>query len=686
MSLQLSLIGDGWAFDEFGFTRLDQINPVVPNWSATAKTSLVSNALKVESAEWGGEAKLAMAGDDDYLAQADIQLNSGADGQLMFRYTDPDNYYALRLDDGGGVTLVKVVRGKESTVASNSYTPDTSVTAKVSVSGSTIKAWVGGSLKINTTDSTLSGGTVALAGEKAIFDNVAVGYDNNADDTIDYYVINETFGGTSITPTHDYAGNLTYDGTYRYTYDAWNRLVKATLNDTNVEVQAAVYDGLGRRVKKVVTNSGTHDGTTWYYYNGNQIIETHDGNGKLINQVYHAERARGGSVKEYIDEIVAMRTEYGRVYVHQAEGDQCGSLKDWNVIGLSDVTGRVLERYYYSPYGELEVVRDAHFFDYDGDGDVDDDDETAFTACIGETSGDCLRFDADCDGEVTEVDDGEEFGYYTATLTADTELQRVPATTVSTMGNSFGHQGLAFDVEIGSYQNRHRQYAPKMKRFMQRQVLYGIPLYIRGDNHSISLPVLYGDSTGDGAGNNAGVSPSACTIAPDPPLEGPPALPPVPSTKPSCWSDCKYWVEQERRKNNNYGWLDLLPPCPCSLPDGGNLDPALWDDPTEGWPQTDYHPNASKCIRSKLAYGASCSGQQCCYDFDNKLITSGASAGTPDRIHPRAGNGWGGQLTGPHQDVDVATFDQCKADGQIHLYLEVRPPNNADNCPANRVD
>ena len=71
------------------------------------------------------------------------------------------------------------------------------------------------------------------------------------------------------------------------------------------------------------------------------------------------------------------------------------------------MTGRVLERYYYSPYGELEVVRDAHFFDYDDDGDVDDDDETAFTACIGETSGDCLRFDADCDGEVTEVDDGE---------------------------------------------------------------------------------------------------------------------------------------------------------------------------------------------------------------------------------------------------------------------------------------
>ncbi len=50
-------------------------------------------------------------------------------------------------------------------------------------------------------------------------------------------------------------------------------------------------------------------------------------------------------------------------------------------------------------------------------------------------------------------------------------MQRVPATTVSTMDNPFGHQGLAFDAEIGSYQNRHRQYAPKMKRFMQRDPL-----------------------------------------------------------------------------------------------------------------------------------------------------------------------------------------------------------------------
>ncbi len=34
----------------------------------------------------------------------------------------------------------------------------------------------------------------------------------------------------------------------------------------------------------------------------------------------------------------------------------------------------VLERYYHSPYGEVEVVAETYFGDYDGDGDVDADD------------------------------------------------------------------------------------------------------------------------------------------------------------------------------------------------------------------------------------------------------------------------------------------------------------------------
>jgi hypothetical protein len=72
----------------------------------------------------------------------------------------------------------------------------------------------------------IEAGGIALAAERAGFDNVKVGYDNNADDDIDDagddLVVSDDFSGTTITPTYDSNGNLTFDGTYKYTYDAWN--------------------------------------------------------------------------------------------------------------------------------------------------------------------------------------------------------------------------------------------------------------------------------------------------------------------------------------------------------------------------------------------------------------------------------------------------------------------------------
>jgi len=54
--------------------------------------------------------------------------------------------------------------------------------------------------------------------------NLKIGYDNNADDDIDDVdddlVVDEAFSSTSVTVSHDHAGNLIDDGTYRYGYDA----------------------------------------------------------------------------------------------------------------------------------------------------------------------------------------------------------------------------------------------------------------------------------------------------------------------------------------------------------------------------------------------------------------------------------------------------------------------------------
>ena len=87
-------------------------------------------------------------------------------------------------------------------------------------------------------------------------------------------------------PTYDDNGNLTFDGNFKYTYDAWNRLAKVTLDDTDVTIHEAAFDGLGRRVAKTVSNSGDLDGVTAYDHNRNQIIETRAGSGNLETQVY----------------------------------------------------------------------------------------------------------------------------------------------------------------------------------------------------------------------------------------------------------------------------------------------------------------------------------------------------------------------------------------------------------------
>jgi RHS repeat-associated protein len=347
------------------------------------------------------------------------------------------------------------------------------VTLKVRVDANDdVEVWVGGTSKIvDTNGLDVPTGNVALAGEKAIFDNVKVGYDTGSDDVIDDYVVNETFGGTDITPTYDDNGNLTFDGSFKYTYDAWNRLVKATLDDTDVTIHEAAFDGLGRRVVKTVSNSGDLDGVTEYYHNSNQIIETRDGSGNLETQVYHG--------TQYIDEVVGQRiANMGRVYVHQDA--------NYNVTGTTDLTARQIERNYYSPYGQLEVAVDSHPFDYDDDGDVDADDYAVTTngTCTGTATGDCRRMDADADGDVDSTDQ-TTIANYIATLTTDTELTRVPAATESQRGNLYGHQGLVFDAELGSYQNRARQYAPATRRFLQRD-----PLGLIIIEDSMGQPVL----------------------------------------------------------------------------------------------------------------------------------------------------------------------------------------------------
>jgi hypothetical protein len=203
----------------------------------------------------------------------------------------------------------------------------------------------------------------------------------------DDIVWDENFGSTFVTTSHDHAGNLIDDGTFRYVYDAWNRIVKVQASEDSgaATIQTAEFDALGRRIKKTVSNSGNLDGTVVYLYDGNKIVETRDGSGTLYQQFIHGTR--------YIDELVMVRVKNkGDLYVHQDA--------NWNVIGMTDLGGSLVERHVYRPFGELTINHETSFGDRDGDGDVDSTDKgTPGTDCTGTVTGDCRILDLDFDGD-----------------------------------------------------------------------------------------------------------------------------------------------------------------------------------------------------------------------------------------------------------------------------------------------
>jgi len=291
-----------------------------------------------------------------------------------------------------------------------------------------------------------------LSLRRPLLDNLKIGYDNNADDDIDDVgddlVVNETFTNSYKSISYDYAGNLIDDGVFQYVYDAWNRLIKVRSSvGTARTFQTANFDGLGRRMKKAVTNSGDQDATVVYLYDGQKIIQANDGSGNMVQQFIHG--------TQYIDELVMVRVaNKGDLYVHQDA--------NWNVIGLTDLGHHLVEHYKYTPYGELTVDQDTGYGDRDGDGIVNSTDKgTVGVTCTGTVSGACRILDLDFDGDYDSTD-------ATKFDSLPSGSQKRPGKQSTGVAQPFAHQGLLFEPEIASYQNRARQYDPAKRRFDQR--------------------------------------------------------------------------------------------------------------------------------------------------------------------------------------------------------------------------
>jgi len=175
---------------------------------------------------------------------------------------------------------------------------------------------------------------------------------------VDVFTLDNTDASASTTPTHDAAGNLTFDGEKQYTCDAWNRLVKTEKAydapgvgvQTGSTVATYEYDGMHRRIVKDVQNSGDLDAEYHFYCDGASIVEIRNASDDVLKHYVWG--------VTYIDELVQVGinddpTDGGEddvetlYYVcHNAS---------FNVQLLLNSDGTVQERYEYSPYGQRIV-------------------------------------------------------------------------------------------------------------------------------------------------------------------------------------------------------------------------------------------------------------------------------------------------------------------------------------------
>ena len=131
---------------------------------------------------------------------------------------------------------------------------------------------------------------------------------------------------------------------------------------------------------------------------------------------------------------------------------------------------------------------------------------------------------------------------------------------------------------------------------------------------------------------------------------------------------CEEWMGCRSETLLSYlARLQDLPNCPCSYPTNIRQNNAIWDLQKRQmfhWKDASgdeaklpvYKPTAEYCIISTLSPpSTSLASQQCCYDDNQKLITRGPGAGTPQLISAEISP----EL---HYKIDVMPWIICKGD------------------------
>ncbi len=146
-------------------------------------------------------------------------------------------------------------------------------------------------------------------------------------------------GTTSITGPGDVGFGVGDHGDYWFD-DV--RFASPTVSSSSIGVRYA-YDAYGRRVAQTVYAPDGAAATTYFVYDGDRVVEEVDADGNVLASYIYG---------QYVDEVLQMRRS-GNDYYYLHD-DQ------YNVLGLTDNTGTLVERYAYGDFGDPTI--------YDGSG------------------------------------------------------------------------------------------------------------------------------------------------------------------------------------------------------------------------------------------------------------------------------------------------------------------------------
>ncbi len=160
-------------------------------------------------------------------------------------------------------------------------------------------------------------------------------------------------GSESASVSHDDDGNLTGDGTWSYTYDAENRLIKMQQNVGGTLRLEFKYDYLGRRIEKAVfptSGSSTADKRIRFVYDGwNLVAELDAKNANAVSRTYTwgldaSETLGGAGGVGGLLRIEEGSSKYLPVY--DSSNNVTGLLRD------DGSTSTLVASYTYGPFGE----------------------------------------------------------------------------------------------------------------------------------------------------------------------------------------------------------------------------------------------------------------------------------------------------------------------------------------------